>query len=191
MAHTSMKRAGNTAVPDTRLICTRPSSRGWRRVSRASLENSGSSSRKSTPLWAREISPGRGLEPPPAIPMADTVWWGERKGRRTSRGCSEVVRPRTEWISVASRASRRVRSGRMEGRRRASMDLPDPGGPTMQRLWPPAAAISRARFTFSCPFTSAKSGQTKSSGPGIQGAAGARGASPLRWAANCPTLSTG
>ena len=73
MAHTSMKRAGNTAVPDTRLICTRPSSRGWRRVSRASLENSGSSSRKSTPLWAREISPGRGLEPPPAMPMADTV----------------------------------------------------------------------------------------------------------------------
>ena len=35
-------------------------SMGWRRTSRASRLNSGSSSRKSTPLWAREISPGLG-----------------------------------------------------------------------------------------------------------------------------------
>ena len=33
----------------------------------------GISSRNSTPLWAREISPGLGLEPPPASPALDTV----------------------------------------------------------------------------------------------------------------------
>ena len=33
----------------------------------------------------------------------------------------------------------------MPGSRRASMVLPEPGGPTNSRLWPPAAAISSAR----------------------------------------------
>ncbi len=38
---------------------------------------------------------------------------------------------------------RGVSGGRMPGRRRASIVLPEPGGPTSSRLWPPAAAISR------------------------------------------------
>ena len=38
------------------------------------------------------------------------------------------------------------------------MDFPLPGGPIIKRLCPPATAISAARFTFSCPLTSAKSG---------------------------------
>ena len=71
------------------------------------------------------------------------------------------------------------------------MDLPAPGGPTMAMLWPPAAAISRARLAFSWPFTSAKSGASPASAPGVQGAAGAMGASPCRWATRAATLSTG
>ena len=40
----------------------------------------------------------------------------------------------------------------MVGSRLASMDLPVPGGPMSSTLWPPAAAISNARFTDSWPF---------------------------------------
>ena len=46
----------------------------------------------------------------------------------------------------------------MPGRRRASIVLPEPGGPTMSRLWPPAAAISRARRASAWPRTSERSG---------------------------------
>ena len=49
-------------------------------------------------------------------------------------------------------------SGRIDGSRRASMDLPAPGEPMSRILCPPAAAISSARLTFSCPMTSEKSG---------------------------------
>jgi len=42
----------------------------------------------------------------------------------------------------------------MEGRRRAMMVLPLPGGPINSRLCPPAAATSSARFTWAGPFTS-------------------------------------
>ena len=56
-----------------REIWTFPSSRGWRRHSSTSLWNSGSSSRKSTPLWAREISPGRMRGPPPASAAEEAV----------------------------------------------------------------------------------------------------------------------
>jgi len=37
------------------------------------------------------------------------------------------------------------------------MVLPEPGGPIIIILCPPAAATSKARFTCSCPFTSIKS----------------------------------
>ena len=47
--------------------------------------------------------------------------------------------------------------GRMVGSRFASIVFPEPGGPTMMTLWPPAAATSRARLTCSWPFTSLKS----------------------------------
>ena len=48
-------------------------------------------------------------------------------------------------------------SGKMEGRRFASMLLPAPGAPHISTLCPPAAAISSARFTADCPLTSEKS----------------------------------
>ena len=65
--------------------------------------------------------------------------------------------PATECILVVSRLSPNESGGRMLGRRLAIMDLPLPGAPMSSTLCPPAAATSSARFTFSCPFTSAKS----------------------------------
>ena len=77
-------------------MVTTPSSRGWRRVSMADLSNSGSSSKNSTPLWAREISPGFGTAPPPVRDTAEAVWWGLRKGRLVTKGCRASVSPATE-----------------------------------------------------------------------------------------------
>ena len=47
--------------------------------------------------------------------------------------------------------------GMIEGKRRASMVFPEPGGPNTRRLCPPAAAISIARLYRTCPRTSEKS----------------------------------
>ena len=54
----------------------------------SSLENSGISSRKSTPLCASVISPGRGLRPPPAIACGVLVWWGLLNGLSFIKGFS-------------------------------------------------------------------------------------------------------
>jgi len=65
--------------------------------------------------------------------------------------------PTTLNIFVVSMASSNVSGGSIVGRRFASMVLPEPGGPTIIRLWPPAAATSKARLTCSWPMTSEKS----------------------------------
>jgi len=75
------KSAGNIVEWEARLIVTRPSSSGCRSDSRLRRLNSGSSSRKSTPWWASEISPGWGMLPPPTMPASLIVWCGERNGR--------------------------------------------------------------------------------------------------------------
>ena len=186
-----MKRLGNVTEPETRETVTSPSSSGWRSTSSTSLRNSGSSSRNSTPLCARLISPGRGKLPPPARPIADTVWCGARNGRCAIIGCSRPVSPATEWISVHWIISSRLISGSMPGRRFAIIDLPAPGGPTMRILCPPAAAISKARLTFSCPLTSAKSGSGRTSSPGLGGCAGSIFSSPRRWRSSSRTFFTG
>lgn len=49
--------------------------------------------------------------------------------------------------------------GKIEGSRAASIDFPEPGGPTISRLWPPAAATSSAHLALSCPLISARSGR--------------------------------
>src|SRR5450830_1335727 len=54
IAPTRRKRAGNVLAPATRATETTPSSSGSRNASRASLRNSGSSSRKRTPKCASE-----------------------------------------------------------------------------------------------------------------------------------------
>ncbi|RJX18442.1 MAG: recombinase family protein [Desulforudis sp.] len=96
IAATSMKRAGKRRLVAAREMVTTPSSRGWRITSRTFLRNSGSSSRKSTPLWARDTSPGLGMWPPPIRPASEMVWCGERKGRITRRGVSLGSMPAVE-----------------------------------------------------------------------------------------------
>ena len=144
-------------MPPTREMVTLPSSKGWRSTSIAGRANSGSSSKNSTPLWAREISPGCGEGPPPASPAVEMVWWGARKGLVRRRDTPAGSFPRMECILVVSKDSSKVISGKMVGRRLASMLLPEPGGPMSSTLWQPLAAISRARLAYGWPFTSAKS----------------------------------
>src|SRR5215831_5997677 len=77
------------------------------------------------------------------------------------------------------------RLGRFErrqdpGHRAASIDLPAPGGPIINRLWPPAAAISSARLALSWPFTSLKS-RLAARGCASFGSGGGRSCVPLKW----------
>ncbi len=57
-----------------------PDSKGSRKTSNTLRSNSGSSSRNSTPWWARVISPGCGFEPPPTSAGPEAEWWGWRNG---------------------------------------------------------------------------------------------------------------
>src|SRR5215469_10099372 len=61
-----------------------------------------------------------------------------------------------------SRSSAGDSGGRIDGSRAASIDLPAPGGPTIRRLCPPAAAISKARLALSWPLMSTRSSVTPS-----------------------------
>ena len=61
------------------------------------------------------------------------------------------------FFTTVKRHGALLAKGRMLGRRAANIDLPDPGGPIISILCPPAAAISMARFAIACPFTSEKS----------------------------------
>ena len=83
----------------------------------------------STPLWARLTSPGLASRPPPMIAAIDAVWCGSRNGRRREMPPSSRS-PAREWIIEVLSASCGVSGGRMEGKRPASMDLPEPGVPT-------------------------------------------------------------
>ncbi len=79
---------------------------------------------------------------------------GTGAGRGARPGASS---PAAEWMRVISSTSACVGGGRMPVSRRASMVLPEPGGPVMSRLWAPAAAISSARRARVWPRTSARS----------------------------------
>lgn len=90
------------------------------------------------------------------------------------------IMPATDQTIEVSSSSCGVRGGSRPGRRWASMDLPDPGGPTNSRLWPPAAAISSARLAPSCPFTSRRS---RTASPAFSGPGSGcdRRCVPLKW----------
>ena len=86
--------------------------------------------------------------------------------RRCGAACGTGGRARCRPPPAAPRGCGSSRSpapprgssgGRMPGRRAASIDLPDPGGPTIRMWWRPAAAISSARLARSWPFTSERS----------------------------------
>jgi len=75
-------------------------------------------------LCASEISPGRGVVPPPSSAAFELVWYGARNGRSSTR---PSARPHAEYTSVVSSASSRVISGSTDGIRLASIVLPYPG----------------------------------------------------------------
>lgn len=97
--------------------------------------------------------------PPPTIAAIEAEWCGARNGRR-ALSLPSASSPPTEAIIDTSSSSRGDSGGRMEGSRCASIDLPEPGGPTISRLWPPAAATSSARRALSWPLMSARSGRS-------------------------------
>ena len=147
-----------------REMVTLPDSSGSRMASNADLGNSGSSSRNKTPWCAKEISPGRGGEPPPTKATALAEWCGCRVGRRDH--CARSNPPARLAIDAASKASVILRGPSSPAKRCASMDLPEPGGPIINKLWPPAAAISSARFAPAWPLTSAMSSVSWDAGVG-------------------------
>ena len=67
--------------------------------------------------------------------------------------------PATLAILVTSIASASPSGGRIEGSRRAAIDLPAPGGPMTSAPWPPAAAISSPRRSPRWPFRSDEVGR--------------------------------
>jgi hypothetical protein len=81
---------------------------------------------------------------------------GARKGRVRESAPSRSSPARL--CTMETSTSRASSGGSRPGSRLASMDLPAPGGPIINILWPPAAAISSARFAVSCLFTSLMSG---------------------------------
>ena len=87
------------------------------------------------------------MTPPPTSPLAEIVWCGARNGRRTTSDTSGASMPATLYTRVTSIASATDSGGMIDATRRASMVLPDPGGPTMSRLWAPATATSSTRLT--------------------------------------------
>ena len=58
-----------------------------------------------------------------------------RRAERAPRGeVAVAAEPRTLWIRVTSSASSRASGGRIDGSRRASIVLPEPGGPLEQQV---------------------------------------------------------
>ena len=84
------------------------------------------------------------VAPTPASPEVDTVWCGALNGLRVTS--APLPSPLALWTLVTSMRSSMVSGGRMPGILRASMVFPEPGGPLMMTLCPPAAATSKARF---------------------------------------------
>ena len=131
-----------------------------------SARKSGNSSRKSTPQWARLISPGRTWPlPPPSIATLLASWWGAENGGRTSIPSPGSSAPAREWIAVSSSDSSRVRSGRIPGIRSAMLVLPAPLGPDRSTWCPPAAATSTANRASAIPTRSRRSVSSRRPSP--------------------------
>jgi len=91
------KRAGKVKLPEALEIVTKPSSKGCLKASRAVRLNSGISSKKRTPLWARLTSPGFTFVPPPIREASEALLWGALKGRFVT-GISSVSLPHSaDW----------------------------------------------------------------------------------------------
>jgi hypothetical protein len=76
--------------------------------------------------------PQRRLVAPADPPGVRDGMVGARHGRAVTKVVRSPVRPATLWIRVVSMAWVRVIAGRMVVGRRASMDVPAPGGPEQE-----------------------------------------------------------
>ena len=109
-----------------------------------------------------------------AVRQRDLAWPRRRTAAHQRRRAGGVVRRAHRPLAASVRtskprapspcsaalasASSSAIGGSRPGRRCASIDLPLPGGPTISRLWPPAAAISSARLAPTGLCTSRRSG---------------------------------
>ena len=136
---------GRRAVRAARAIVTRPSSSGWRSTSSTRRSNSGISSRNSTPLCASEISPGRGMAPPPTSATFEigVMRRAERPLRSAGRRPAAACRRRNG--SPCTRAPRRTSAAAGSSEPPRHHRLAGAGRAVSSRLWPPAAATSSAR----------------------------------------------
>jgi hypothetical protein len=96
---------------------------GWRNGKRAPM------------VRPRPLARQRHLAPADQPHVGDGVV-GARHGRVVMKAVGSPLRPATRWRRVVSRASARVRSGRIVVSRRASIDFPAPGGPSSRRFGP-------------------------------------------------------
>jgi hypothetical protein len=94
------------------------------------------------------------------------------------------ISPATEAIIDTSSSSAGVSGGRMVGSRAASIDFPEPGGPIISRLWPPAAATSSARLPLSWPLMSARSSSVPFGSARTPGFGRDSTCVPLKWLAS-------
>ena len=109
----------------------------------------------------------RRSRPPPRRRGAARGTVARRRGPSPARACPPPSG------SASPRATPRGGSaGRIDGRRRASIVLPVPGGPARRRLCVPAAASSSARRPRSCPRTSPRSGSGRRGGARLVGRSG-------------------
>ncbi len=160
MAAISMNRAGKTAVLAARAMVTVPSSSGWRSTSSdAPIELRHLVQEQDAVVGQADLAGPRDRRRRRPAPTSETVWCGARNGRSLQQ--ADAGREQ-----AADRVDRRALERLVEGERRQDAGHPPapssscrrPGGPTIRRLWPPAAAISSARLASVCPRTSEKSG---------------------------------
>ena len=91
IAATNITLAGKVTVPAARLTVTLPSSSGCRNTSRVERLNSGSSSRKSTPLCARLTSPGARIRRAPDQPHVGNCMMRSAEGPVRAEGVGALV----------------------------------------------------------------------------------------------------
>jgi hypothetical protein len=87
-----------------------------------------------TMVGQRHLTRPRHLTPP-ISPASEMVWWGAGIGWVVIHAVQSPVRLVTRWMRVVSMASARGIAGRRVVSRRASIDLPAPGGPSRRTLW--------------------------------------------------------
>ena len=142
VAATSMKRDGKTSAlaPDDRHASVLQ--RLAERLDRRALE---------LRELVHEQDPAvgeRGLPRPRRVTAPDETGGRDRVVRRAERPrrdqAASVQARDAVYAGDLERLGSRVNGGRIDGRRRANIVLPVPGGPSNNRLWPPAAAISSA-----------------------------------------------